>query len=72
MTPPPGSPVEVNDGIVGRGVTIRAQGSHTAVHKEPQGHMVLSADLGLDVEDVAQLEAGEGSLCAPVICGAGW
>lgn len=34
--------------------------------------MVLSADLGLDVEDVAQLEAGEGSLCAPVICGAGW
>lgn len=72
QVPPPagprGSPVEVDDGVVGRGIGAGAQGGHAAVHEQPQRHVALGAHLRLDVEDVTQLETGEGSLSAPVLC----
>lgn len=65
---PRGSPVEVDDGVMGRGVGAGAQGSHAAVHEQPQRHVALGAHLRLDVEDITQLETSEGSLGAPVLC----
>lgn len=41
-------PMEVNNGIVGRGILVGAQDSYTAIHKEPLSYVITSTNFSLD------------------------
>lgn len=43
------------------------QGSHTVIHKEPQGYVAPRGNISLEVQAFPQLEAIGESLSAPVI-----
>ncbi|MGH0192812.1 UNVERIFIED_CONTAM: hypothetical protein FKN15_028008 [Acipenser sinensis] len=61
------SPAVVNEDVSGAGVPVRDHGGHTAVHKEPEGHVVGPIDGGFDVQDVPQGVDIGGPLGEPVI-----
>lgn len=60
-------PAEVNQGISGRGVPVRAQSSHAVIHKQPQWYMVPSHDISLEMQAFPQLDTIGEPLGPPVI-----
>lgn len=63
----PALPVQVDEGVAGGRAPVGGGSGHALIHEEPQGHMALRGDIGLETEAVPKLEALGEPLPAPVI-----
>lgn len=71
----PALPAQVDEGVAGGRAPVGGRGGHALIHEEPQGHVALRGDIGLEAEAVPKLEAVGEPLPAPVVWNAdprGW